>query len=512
MLAARPGWIHGSLVAGREPGGAQGLSGMGRQERMTTLSDRPDDFIAGPLLYLRGVAQDAVRLAVLVVVPAGVDPGDAETPCGTAAARRLATRCGMDVLRYDIRLPSHEGAAYSIGGRTYPVATRYDGDLRLAYVSCNGMEDGDLDRPSEQRNAVWLELAREHAAQPFHLLLGGGDQIYADSVTQVHPLTRDWPEDHPDLGPDEAEDVTRALADGFFRRYVDVFGQPGMRDVAAQVPMLSMWDDHDICDGWGSLPRDALDSDMGRILFHVARDAMLLFQFAAAPDEVPEICLDRSGRNLGWAVDLPGLRLIAPDLRSERRPERIMAPNGWAVTERALAESPAGKVLLVSSTPILGPRLSLVERMMKITPWMEEYEDDLRDQWQSYAHRAEWQRMLRAILAVHERPDTSVTIVSGEIHLAAQGEMRANAAPVRQIIASGIAHPPPAAAQARTLGALAFLGEAPLKGHPIKMRPLPGRKGIYTAQRNYLTLSRRGGAWTACWHLEESGPTPDLAI
>src|SRR3546814_14954218 len=79
----------------------------------------------------------------------------------------------------------------------------------------------------------------------------------------------------------------------------------------------------------------------------------------------------------------------------------------------ALAGARSGRVLLLSSVPALGPRLSWVEAVMSVTPRMEKYEDDLRDQWQSHAHREEWRRFLRLLIETHTRDTTPVTVLSG---------------------------------------------------------------------------------------------------
>ncbi|MCF6916433.1 hypothetical protein L4M18_29165, partial [Klebsiella pneumoniae] len=55
---------------------------------------------------------------------------------------------------------------------------------------------------------------------------------------------------------------------------------------------------------------------------------------------------------------------------------------------------PVARTMLLSSVPLLGPRLSLLETIMVAIPGMMKYEDDLRDQWQSRAHRTEWRRIL----------------------------------------------------------------------------------------------------------------------
>src|SRR3546814_14154030 len=107
---------------------------------------------------------------------------------------------------------------------------------------------------------------------------------------------------------------------------------------------------------------------------------------------------------------------------------------------------------------------------------MEKYEEDLRDQWQSHAHREEWRRFLRLLIETHTRDTTPVTVLSGEIHLATRGTMDTPEGPLHQLVASGISHPAPPTAYATALSLLARFGEAPLPEHPISLHPLPGRR------------------------------------
>jgi hypothetical protein len=167
----------------------------------------------------------------------------------------------------------------------------------------------------------------------------------------------------------------------------------------------------------------------------------------------------------------------------------------------------------MSSVPLLGPRLSWIEALIGIVPRLRGYEDDLRDQWQSRAHRQEWREMLLLMEKRAEAGGDAPTVLSGEIHLATRGEMTLpNGRVMHQLVASGIAHPPPPQLYARALGWLAALGEAPLPGRPIRLKPLPGQPRIYVAERNYLVLERRNGRWSASWELEDSGRTPPVAI
>lgn len=107
----------------------------------------------------------------------------------------------------------------------------------------------------------------------------------------------------------------------------------------------------------------------------------------------------------------------------------------------------------------------------------------------------------------------AIAVLSGEIHFATCGEMSFdNGSTLHQLVASGIAHPPAPNSFACALGLLAALGDNRLLGREIRLKPLPGQRRIYVAERNYLVLERRRDAWTAAWELERSGRTPEMQV
>lgn len=455
-----------------------------------------------------------VRLAALVVrFDSQAAPGLRVN--GETVPAELMTQYGDGrVFRYTFTVPAAADSGYTLAGSFYPVNAALHGDLRFAYVSCNGQEEGDRERDPDERNRLWARLAADHDRKPLQLLLQGGDQVYADEMLDVHPLVRAWAKGTAPRGiNDEELDVVRgALREFLFQRYMEIYTQSDTAWLMARVPSLCMWDDHDICDGWGSLPASRLDAPIGRVVFDVARELFVLFQLGATVNAPPPICVDRTGASLTWAVRLPRVGLVAPDLRSERRPERVMTETGWQAFRAAVDAVSDRHVFVLSSVPALGPRLSWVEALMQLIPHAQKYEDDLRDQWQSRAHRDEWRAFLQVLLDLHDRRGCGVTVLSGEIHLATRGTMSAGNGQIHQLVASGITHPPPPAAWARTLSALARLGEAPLPRHPIRLHPLPGKSRVYTAQRNYLVLERLETRWHAWWELEHDGATPALSL
>lgn len=468
----------------------------------------------GPVLILDDVRDRAMRVSALFIAAHDDPPLPVETDDGTHPAEPLARFDAATVWRARFALPADRPSSYGWDGQTFEVASDLTGALRIAYVSCNGEEVGDLEREGSERNAMWSRLREEHRASPFALLLHGGDQIYADEATDGHPLSADWPDSVPAEPSREAlADLRHYLREWFLARYARLYRAPEFAWIAARVPSLMQWDDHDICDGWGSLPRSRTGSAVGRTLFAAARESFLVFQQAAADGDLPRRFADPAGGHLGFSVDLPGLRILAPDLRGERTRNAIMGEGGWAMMQAEAARPVSGQTVLMSSVPLLGPRMSLLEAVMVAIPRMQKYEDDLRDQWQSRAHREEWRRMLRLVCDMASVDGHDVVALSGEIHLATRAVMDlGEGRELHQLVASGIAHRPPPRAWARALGALAWLGEDPLPRHPIRAERLPGQRARYVAERNYLVLEREAGAWHARWDLEVSGMTEPLAV
>lgn len=470
--------------------------------------------IIGPLLTLDDLNETEMHLAALFLTPKDTVPADLEVD-GTALRPQLLERYAqVDVWRCRFTRPVQGPSDYRWDGVDYTLAGCPQGAKRIAYVSCNGEEHGDLEREGNERNVMWQRLCSAHDTHPFSLLLHGGDQIYADEVTLGHPLSEHWPERVP-RDPSRADLATlRAhLREKFLARYIAIFDAPELAYIAARVPSLMQWDDHDICDGWGSLRRSRTYSPVGQVLFDVARDAALLFQHCCVDGDLPPRFDDPSGLHLGWTVSAAGLRLLAPDLRSERSRREVMGTSGWRMMERASKTASAGRTLVLSSVPLLGPRLSVLEWIMMAIPSMQKYEDDLRDQWQSRAHRDSWQHMLEIMQRIADPEDQHVTVLSGEIHLATRAEMSLSPRKtLHQLVASGISHRAPPGAWARILDGLARFGDSPLPGHPIRIKHIPGQTNRYVAERNFLVLANEGNDWSAQWEFENSGPSAKLPL
>ena len=464
---------------------------------------------AGPILFAREATADQVRVALVAVLGDGSALPVVEVDGAQSTPEMLYSGHGVTIHRWALTLPARPEVHYSFDGQKIPVNTDLTGDVRVAYASCNGEEDEDPDWSEADRNKLWARLGKEHKAAPFSLFLHGGDQIYADDILSSHPDIAAW--DDADMDDRDAfvwsRDMRETAEAHLLERYIALYSARDIAFMLARVPSVMMWDDHDIFDGYGSHPTPKQESDVGKGLYDISARMFRLFQQGLGAEEpMPQG---------GVAFDAPGFSVVAPDLRASRTPERVMDEQSWQWLDAAISHRRDGNhCFVMSSVPALGPRLSWVEFILDyIWPGTNQYEDDLRDQWQSRSHRAEWRRFLRLMVREIEEFRQPVTLLSGEIHVATRAEMRMkNGGVLHQLVSSGISHTPPGRLYARLLGALATAGEDPLNGYPITIRPPMGHENRYISQRNYLRLTRTDGKWSAQWEFEDTGPNETMML
>ena len=466
----------------------------------------------GPLLYFRGMVDGRVALTAIVATASGTAPPALRAEGVDVPPRRILRAPGVDVHRYALDLPARAGASYTFDGAEIPVACDLAGDLRIGFAACNGQESGDFARDADERNAMWRRLGALHREAPFHLLLQGGDQIYADEVTRAHPLSSDWPREVAGMSLDALQlaSLYDSLLEAFVHRYVATFSQPEYAWLAARVPTLAMWDDHDICDGWGSRSEAVLRSDIGQALFAVARRTFLVFQMGEAPDEVPAHVSAAGGDGLSWRVDLPGLRIVAPDLRTERTKARVLGQAGWRAFEASLKDPPE-RLLLVSSVPLLGPRLSLSRRSWSARPGPRSTRTTCATSGRA-ARTARNGAPPSRLVAVHERGTALYRRLGRDPprHPRHDGDRARAAAPARRLrhLAPAPRRAPTPARSARWRG----WERRPCRRTRSGSARCPASARSTWPSATSSCSSGRDRAWSAYWELENSGRTPPLPL
>lgn len=175
----------------------------------------------------------------------------------------------------------HETSGH--GPSSFAVPSR-DQSMRIMFHSCNGFSVGtDVDAWSGP--ALWNDVMRMHAKKPFHVMIGGGDQIYNDGVRVDGPL-KPWtaignPEKRRKFPFDEK---MRADCDEYyFNNYVRWYSTEPFAAANSQIAQLNIWDDHDIIDGFGSYTDHFMRCHVFRGIGGVAHKYYLLFQHHIAP-------------------------------------------------------------------------------------------------------------------------------------------------------------------------------------------------------------------------------------
>lgn len=116
-------------------------------------------------------------------------------------------------------------------------------------VQCNGFSAGV--NPDDFRGAfksgyepVWADLYNKHMEEPFHMLMGGGDQLYCDGVAR-EPELKDWmftenqeTKKNYQLTPE----ILSAIDRFYFNHYCDafrsgIFGKLNSRMLVRLIPL-----------------------------------------------------------------------------------------------------------------------------------------------------------------------------------------------------------------------------------------------------------------------------------
>jgi hypothetical protein len=390
--------------------------------------------------------------------------------------------------------------------------------------------------------------------QRFHLLAMGGDQIYFDTIWQERETLRelcDWTELPlaEQIRYQPSEQLKRGIADYYFRLYLErwaarndeAWGTPqshhrGAAAAMAAIPTVMMWDDHDIFDGWGSYPPELQYCPLFRHMFAEARRAFWIFQLQQREADLP--LLTDNAANAKRAPDAPAcvpvnwaavreadsltlpffdgqpgfshahqlgpVTLLVPDLRTERSQTQILGEASWEAFLRRLNAGTASEehLLVMSSIPVAHPKLGAAE-------WATSHfgspdvkngiGDDLNDHWSHRLHEGERKRLVRALIAAASKHRTRVTLLSGDVHVAAWGTLlRKDASPadnwmrINQLTSSAVMHPPPAGFMESLF--LAYLNNAARtpqtidSEHAIEMMRFPASDQYIHAARNWLAL------------------------
>jgi PhoD related phosphatase len=525
----------------------------------------------GPILKFLGCQNDTWGVSALVVT----DAADAAPEVAIVGQRKPAAvllaqlqHTGSAVWRFDFAIAQtalRQTVAYTCNGVSADLQVPAKGaQPALAYASCNGFSDPKLMKQVKDKNALWARMARLHDAVdtirgrkfgPWDVLLMGGDQVYSDSMWVDVPALAQWSElTYDQRMQHDFSPALRTDVETFFENlYLARWAQVELRVAMRSIPSVMMWDDHDIMDGWGSYPFEQHNCAVYQGIFSVAKRYFMLFQQQTADLLPPATLPGQSGFSKGFRIG--GMGLLALDMRSERaphdprasaiamvnhsgasgigsigqadqpgnyQPDQVMSEASWrAVYQWLDAQESMSHLLIMSSIPVVHPTFGLLEKMLGALPGQQELEDDLRDHWTSPPHLQERLRLVHRLLRLSAQKTCRVTLLSGDVHVAAVGAVESdrndvppNARVINQLTSSGIVHPAPPAIARYFLEQACKQVETLDRGITATMYEFPATTRRLIGARNFLTIEPDHNVpdgevrlWANWWVEGEADPT-----
>ncbi|KAI9802224.1 MAG: hypothetical protein M1825_002945 [Sarcosagium campestre] len=314
---------------------------------------------------------------------------------------------------------------------------------------------------------MWRDVLNTHQSRPFHVMIGGGGQIYNDFVTRETTLFREWVETKDNERKRSMEGLAGMydeLEEFYLFSYCRNFSR-GLFGVAnAQIPSINVWDDHDIIDGWGSYPERVNGNSVFRDLGNAAFKYYVLFQHHSVLEEgdadeqswllgaSPGPYINELSRNvfmfLGRDVAFLGL-----DCRTERTKQEIVTEQTYdlvlARLRREIIRGETKHLIVLIGVPVAYPRLMWLETILTsrllhpvkgakrsgvLGGILHQYDggvemlDDLDDHWTATTHKSERSWLIQELQQLAAEKSIRVTILGGDVHLGAIGQFYSNPA------------------------------------------------------------------------------------
>ncbi|KAH7912158.1 hypothetical protein BJ138DRAFT_1005044 [Hygrophoropsis aurantiaca] len=350
-------------------------------------------------------------------------------------------------------------------------------NMRWAAHSCNGFSAGvnqDEFRGPGFKNGydpMWIDLLQKHAQEPFHVLVGGGDQLYCDSLTR-EPEMQDWVTQQKPEGKKNyplTQEIAQCIDRFFFNHYCSSFRNGAFARANSSIPMLNMCvlTAHNVIkiDGFGSYPEDLQKSPVFSAIGSRGYFFFLLFQCFINP--AIDGLDDRRGRHVYNSLILgapgpyvgvpshsrlsylgPNVWILLLDCRAERKKDQVCSPFEYQKVFDCMKNLPPGVEHLIVQVgiPIAYPRLVFLETALdsKFNPLTAlgrsgalglgsfvnkfnaeaELLDDLNDHWTAKAHKKERNWLIQQLQGFAKTKRIRVSFLSGDVHCAAVGELK----------------------------------------------------------------------------------------
>ncbi len=362
--------------------------------------------------------------------------------------------------------------------------------IRALWHSCNGFSSG-VDETVFPFDALWIHVLNQHNSRPYHCQMGGGDQLYCDSVFDQVPSLVEWVK-IPSKKKRETTAWTAIMQqqvdDWYFQRYVNHFDRSSLNTAIAEIPYAFNADDHDLFDGFGSYPDRLQNCPVFQGVFAIAYHYYLLFQQQSTSALIKQEGYfgDQGNSFIRHMGDKQACLMV--DTRKERSLDQVVSPQSYRAIYDALDLLPVTleHLFVLLPVPIVYPRLKATEKGLSllssainsygpvrhVTKQLQikgifkaviskfgepELLDDLCDHWTAHEHKSERKILVENLQALAIKKRIRITFVSGDVHCCGSGrfwhsgERENDPCDMTQVITSAIVNAPPPDAVIRTL-------------------------------------------------------------
>ena len=290
-----------------------------------------------------------------------------------------------------------------------------DENLRFAFYSCAGLSLGVDSNKLGGYSPLFQDLLQEHKSNPFHVIVGGGDQIYNDAVLDI-PVLATWKKKSrkKQIKFAMTVDMTSRIDNFYFNNYSQHFMRDQIRTVLGSIPSINQADDHDIFNGFGSFTEEYTHSEVIQGILKCAKRFYYLFQLHSTPEQ-PDALIKHSNffTQLG-----PNQALVAIDTRSERTITQVCSQETYELIFNELdnLQSTIKHVIVVVGIPLIFPSVKRSEHLGNLFNVNENDMSDLRDQWSAKGHRHEKLNFIVKCQDLAKKKSIRFTFLSGDSH------------------------------------------------------------------------------------------------
>lgn len=390
--------------------------------------------------------------------------------------------------RYNIKIPLQNFETmvkYSLDGKwetnyRFFIPSEKRNFNSIAY-SCNGFSLA-VDT-KKFKGSLWYDVLKKHSKIHYNVMLGGGDQIYSDSIKIYCPKVKEWLETKQPItkyATKVTPEFRKEMENFYLKEYLEWYGYGHWRGstvnsktsqhcfpiAMSTIPSVNIWDDHDIIDGFGSYNDTFMKTDVFSSIGKAVYKYYMLFQHQVSSDQDIDkqaylesnhwVLGSQPGSYIGEKSHSvvtrlgPTMTLLGLDCRTERKLKEIVSTDTYNTVfqrlEKEATENKMDHLLVMLGVPIAYPRLVWLEwlfssKLLAPIKYLSkkgivakglvndfngdvELLDDLNDHWCARHHKKERNYLITRLQDFGAKHGIRVTILSGDVHLASVGRFR----------------------------------------------------------------------------------------